>query len=174
MNIKQKIYLTSGLFVIVIVFIFLGLVKPLIKEIEKASVSARDNRDRLLILERTDKDYLKQIEVDYEDVNTNLAVVKSGLIDKDQAVSFFMALEDAAFLSSNKIEIKATEFPTLTLDIGGTFPNLMRFVGWLENGKYFLDIDSMEIRQMTERDITEGFSAEYVKTNLEIKAYTKK
>lgn len=174
MNTKQKIYLISGLILILVVFLFFGIIRPFISEIKNASATVGQSREKLLLLERTDPNYLKQIESDYNDINGNLGVVRAGLIDKDKAVDFFVALEEFANSTSNQLQIKATEFPSLTLDVVGDFSNLMKFMGWLEKGKYFLDIESVQIRGVSEGEVAEGFSAGDVKTTLRIKVYTKK
>ncbi|MFZ5559198.1 MAG: hypothetical protein ACOZAL_00130 [Patescibacteria group bacterium] len=173
MNIKQKIFLTSGIICIIIIFLFWSGVKTLVLEIKKASALAKESQQRLLSLEKTDQNYLKQLETDYKEISNNLTLLKSGLIDSNQAVSFFMALEEAASSTSNKIEIKAEDFPSLNIELIGSFPNLMRFLGWLENGKYFLEIDSIQTRAIGEREIIEGFSPGDVKTTLKLKIYTK-
>ena len=174
MNIKQKIYLISGLFLVAIIILMLGVVKPLALEIKKASASAKESREKLLLLEKTDQNYLRQVELDYKEINDNLFSAKSGLIDGAQAVNFFMALEEVAYSVSNRLEIKATEFPSITLNLMGSFPNLMRFSGWLESGKYFLDVDSIQIKRISEGETIEGFSAGDVKSTIKIKLYTKK
>jgi len=173
MNIKQKTYLISALFMVLIIILALGVIKPLMLEIEKASATAEESREKLLLLEKTDQDYLKQVESDYKEINDNLGLIKSGLIDSEEAVDFFMALEGVAYFVSNRLEIKATEFPSITLNLMGSFPNLMRFSDWLESGKYFLDIDSIQVRRISEGETIEGLSAGDVKSTIKIKLYTK-
>jgi len=145
----------------------------MVLEIKKVSALIGQSQQKLLGLEKTDQNYLKQLETDYQEISDNLALLKSGLIDSNQAVGFFMALEQAASSTSNKIEIKAEDFPSLTIELIGSFPNLMRFLGWLEKGKYFLEINSLQIRAIGEKEILEGFSPGDVKTTLKLKIYTK-
>jgi len=174
MNIKQKICLISALFLVLIVILTLGVIKPLISEIKKASATAEESRERLLLLEKTDQDYLKQVESDYKEINDNLDLIKSGFVDSKRAVDFFMALEEIASSISEKIEIKATEFPVITINLMGSFPNLMRFLGWLESGKYFLDVDLLQIKRIGEGETVEGFSAGDIRATVTIKLYSEK
>jgi len=174
MNLKQKIFLIAGLFLVIIVILILAVLKPLILEIKKTSASAKESREKLLILENTNQDYLKQVESDYNQISDNLALVKSGLINSEQAVDFFMALEGVASATSNSLEIKASEFPVITLNLTGNFPNLMRFLGWLESNKYFLDVDLIQLKGITEEETIEGISANDVKSTIKIKLYTEK
>ena len=50
MNAKQKIFLIAGIFIILIILLFFGAVKPIISEIKKASASVKENREKLLLL----------------------------------------------------------------------------------------------------------------------------
>lgn len=175
MNAKQKIFLIAGIFIILIILLFFGAVKPIISEIKKASASVKENREKLLLLEKTDQDYLKQVEADYKDISNNLSVIQSGLIDKEQAVDFFIILEEIASSTSNNLKINASGFPVLILDLEGSFPNLIKFVGLLENGKYFIDVDSTNLRRTAIKETLEGGpSSENIKANIEIKVYTQK
>ncbi len=173
MDIKQKTYLILGVFLIVIVFLFLGAVKPMILEIKNASAEAGQSRGKLLLLEKTDQDYLEQIEIDYKEINDNVNLIKSGLISNNQAVNFFMELEKIASATSNHLEIRATEFPVLTLNLTGTFPGVMKFLGWLENGNYFLDVYFIQLKLIGEAEAAEGTSLGEIKVNIKIKVYTK-
>jgi len=175
MNAKQKIFLIAGIFIVLIIFLFFGAVKPMIYEIKKASASVKENREKLLLLENTDQDYLKQVEADYKDISNNLNTIQSSLIDKEQAVNFFIFLEQTASSTFNKLKINTVEFPNLTLDLEGSFTDLMKFVGLLENGKYFIDVDSISIRETAIKETLEGGpSSENIKAVMKIKVYTQK
>ena len=174
MNINQKIYLFSGSTLIIIILLIWGVVKPLILEIQDVSALVKERNEKLVVLQKTDQEYLKQLESDYLDVEKNISLIKSGFLDTDHAVDFFIELENIASSTSNELEIEASEFPLFTLYLLGDFPNLMKFLGWLENIKYFLDIDSVKTTQFTERDL---FSKEAevpagkIKTVLKIRSY---
>lgn len=173
MNAKQKLFLIAGIFILLIIFLFFGAVRPMIYEIKKASASVKENREKLLLLENTDQEYLKQVEADYRDISNNLNIVQSGLINKEQAVNFFIFLEQTASATFNKLKINAVGFPDLNLDLEGSFPDLMKFVGLLENGKYFIDVDSIDIRETAIKETLEGGpSSENIKASMKIKVYT--
>ncbi|OGZ33093.1 MAG: hypothetical protein A2V69_02780 [Candidatus Portnoybacteria bacterium RBG_13_40_8] len=174
MNTKQKISIISGLILLALTLIIFFAVRPIFLEIQKVSSMISQSRDKLLLIEKTDQDYFKQIESDYEEITSNIAIIKSGLIDENQAVGFFMDLEKTASLTFNKLEINASNFPVLDLALIGSFPDLMRFLGWLEKGKYFLDVESLDIKQTSERETLLGFSSGDVRTSLKVKVYTKK
>lgn len=177
MNIKQKICLVSGLILVIAVFLFWGPVKLLILEIRTTSALVQGRNEKLLILEKTDQDYLKQLESEYKDIEEDISLVKSAFLEPGEAVDFFIELENISFSTFNKLEIQAGDFPSFTLYLLGDFPSLMRFLGWLENGKYFIDVDSIQIRQFAEKGMVvereETVSSKNIKTILKIRTYTK-
>jgi len=172
MNVKQKIFLILGLFLVLIICLLFWVVKPMFLEIKKASAAIKESRDKLLLLERTDQDYLLEVESDYKEISDNLNLVKDGLVASEQAVEFFVALENIAAATANKLEIKATDFPLLILTLNGTFPDIVKFLGWLEKGKYFLDVESIDIKQVAQEGL--DTSIENVRAIMEIKTYSKK
>lgn len=177
MNTKQKIYLASGLCLIIAIFLIGNIVKPLILEIKTTSVLVKDRNEKLIILQKTDQEYLKQLEQNYNDIQKDISLIKSGFLTVNDVVDFFIALENMAANTSNDLEIEAKDFPVFNIYLLGSFSNTMRFLGWLESDKYFLGINSLKIRRFSERDLSpeqQGFiSAGDVKTTLEIRNYIK-
>jgi hypothetical protein len=171
MNIKQKIYLIFTCIVLIFVLLALFAVKPLFLEIKKTAVFVLESRERLISLETMDKKYVEGVETDYEDINNKLAEIEKQFIDKNEAVKFFEVLESAASVTSNEIEISAAEFPSLTLSLAGTFPNFMKFLGWLENGEYFIDVGSVNVSRVGATEDIENAPPGTTKTTLKIKAH---
>jgi len=171
MNIKQKIYLIFACIILIFVLLALFAVKPLFLEIKKTVAFVLESREKLISLETMDKRYVEGVETDYEDINNKLIEIKKQFIDKNEAVKFFEALEFVASATSNEIEISASEFPSLTLSLAGTFPNFMKFLGWLENGEYFIDVGSVNISRVGATEDLENIPSGTTKTTLKIKAY---
>lgn len=171
MNVKQKIYLIFAGIVLIFTLLALFVVKPLFLEIKKTAASVLESREKLVSLETMDKKYVEGVEKDYEDISVKLIETKKQLIDKNEAVKFFEALESIASITSNEIEISASEFPSLTLSLFGTFPGFMKFLGWLENGEYFINVDLLNISRASAREDMEAVSEGMIKTTLKIKAY---
>ena len=161
----------SACFVLVFISLTIFVVKPLFSEIKKAATSVSESREKLISLEKMDKKYIEEVEKDYENINIGLAGIKKQFIDKSEAVKFFEALESVASATSNEIKISASEFPFLTLGLEGTFPDFMKFLGWLENGEYFIDVDSISVSRVGAIGGPENIPAGAVKTILKIKAY---
>jgi hypothetical protein len=171
MSVKQKIYLIFACIALVFILLTLFVVKPLFLEIKKTAAFVLESREKLISLETMDKRYVEGVEKDYEDINAELAGIKEQLIDKNEAVKFFEALESVASATSNEIEISASEFPSLTLSLFGTFPNFMKFLGWLENGEYFINVNLLNISRASAREGLETIPEGMIKTTLKIKAY---
>ena len=159
--------------ILIIVALIVGVVRPLFSDIKKTAAFAEESKDRMISLETIDENYLEQVETDYQDISVNLDLVRNGLVDKSKAVKFFEALESIASSTNNELEINASEFPTLTLNLVGSFPDFMKFLGWLENGYYFIKVDSINVNRVGEREGTESVAAGEIKTNLKITVYTK-
>lgn len=176
MNIKQKICLVSGLVLIIAIFLLWGPVKFLTLEIKATSVLIQERKERLLVLEETDQAYLRQLESDYNDIEENISLVRSGFLEAEQVVDFFIELENIGSSTFNKLEIEAGKFPFFTLHLIGNFPSLMKFLGWLENSTYFIDVDSLQIRPFSERSRfleEETISLGDIRTVLKIRSYSK-
>ena len=172
MNNNQKIVLLAGIIILAIVILSNFLIGPLIKELMATSVLAQEQNQNLLILKKTDKEYLRQIENDYKKIKEDISAYKIYLSEK-QIIGFIMDLEKAAFDSSSKLEIKSTKFPLFNLSLIGSFPNVMKFLGWLENNLYLVNVESVQMRGLTERDLIskqeELYTSGEVMVNLEIK-----
>jgi len=172
MNDHQKIYLSIGIFIVIIVLITGFLICPLAKEIKQESILTAKNNQELLALKKIDIDYLKQIEFKYKEITEDLGALKINLNEK-QIIDFIVELEKNAINTSNDLEIKSADYPIFNLVLTGSFENLMKFIGWLENSTYLVSIESMQARKLTERDLfsseSELFSLGDIRTVLQIK-----
>lgn len=151
LNIKQKTCLASGLLIIVIVLLVSLIVNPLLKEIKETSSLVKTNQEKLLLLKGADHKYLEQLKKEYEEIKNDILLVNSSFLEINQVVDFIMELEDFASTSSNRLEIKKVDYPAFNFQLIGSFSNLMRYLGWLENSKYFINIKSIQIGRVGER-----------------------
>lgn len=171
MSIRQKIYLAFLCVITMLTLLILFVFKPLFVEIKNTAASTLESREKLIALERMDKKYIEEVEKDYEIISGNLVAIKKQLVGKSGAVGFFEAMETAAESTNNKIEISASEFPILTLSVFGTFSDLMKFLGWLENGDYFIGVESINIARVSVKEDAELITDGRIKTNIKIKIY---
>ncbi len=176
MNTNQKIYLTVGLTIVIVILLIWGIVKPLVLEIKTTSNSVRERNEKLIVLRKTDQEYLRKLESDYNNIRQDISLVNSGFLNTDQIVGFFVDLENMASATSNNLEIEAGELPSFTLHLLGNFPNLMKFLGWLENSEYFLDVNSVDIKGFSQEKSSlekEPVSVGDISTALDIKLHIK-
>jgi len=174
MNTNQKIYLTAGLAIIIVILLIWGIIRPLVLEIKITSNSVKERNEKLIVLRKTDQEYLRKLESEYNNIRQDISLVGSGFLNTDQIVDFFVDLENMALVTFNKLEIEAGELPSFTLFLLGSFPNLMKFLGWLENTKYFLDVDSVDIKGFSEEKSSlekEPLSVGDISTVLKIKLH---
>ena len=171
MSAKQKIYLIFLVIITVFTLLIIFVIKPLFLEIKKTAAAVSESREKMMSLEEIDKNYLEELEIDRREISNNIDLVKKQLIDKNEAVKFFEALESVASVTFNEIEISVSDFPSLALSLTGTFPDLMKFLGWLENGDYFIDVDFLSVSRKSERADTEIVPSGIIKSTLKIKAY---
>jgi len=176
MTINQKISLSGGLILVVLAAIVFGLVRPLFFELKQTSLLVGAQKEKLLGIAKIEEKYLKELEQDYNKIKSDVLLLEKGFVDEKKAVEFFIELENTASQTSNKLEIKTEKFPEFTLSLTGEFSNLMKFIGWLENGKYFVDLDSIQVKRVSNKDLSfgegENISASDIKTTLKIKAYS--
>lgn len=176
MNSKQKIYLFSGIFLIIVIILFSGIVKPLCLEIKQTAKLVEERNNKLLILQKTDEAYLRNLELEYIEIKDRISLIESGFLNNDSVVDFFISLEGIASNTFNRLEIEAGKFPEFTFHLLGNFSNSMKFLGWLENSKYFLNIEYLSMEGLRNQRSFLGeelFEQDDIKTVLKIKNYTK-
>jgi hypothetical protein len=157
MNTNQKIFLISGLIMMFVVLLIGLIIDPMVKEIKEISFSVKEKNGELIALKGADQDYLEQLEVDYEKTKQDISLVKLSFLDPDKAVDLIVELESFASLSFNELEIKDVRYPAFTLRLTGAFSNLMKYVGWLENSRYFVNINSIKMKRIKEGETVETF-----------------
>lgn len=153
------------------------LVNPLMGEIKKTSASVTNKNQELLAAKNVDINYLKTLEINYKTISENINALKTYL-DENQVVGFIQELEGVANNVSASLDIKSANFPVFNLSLTGSFSATMKFLGWLENSPYFIDIESMQVRKISERDIfskdSKLFSVDDINTTFQIKLPSKK
>lgn len=176
LNIKQKIYLSSGLIVVIVAILIGFVIRPLLVEIKTTSSSVKESRGKLFVLQEADQAYLERLELDCREVKDDISLVSSRFLDMDQVVDFIVGLEKFASATSNKLEIKRAEYPEFTLYLSGSFSNLMKYIGWIENSDYFANIQLLQIRRVDEQRFLSGEESALigsVRSTIEVKAIIK-
>lgn len=96
---------------------------------------------------------------DLQKIKPQLEQIDSALVSPEEPIEFINSLENLAQKTSNLYQInvatqpaqkgKASEAKSLSLQISlaGSFTNLMHFLKYLENLKYFTQVESLQISQ---------------------------
>lgn len=169
MKIRQKIYLN----IIIIALLVFGLIyladKPLLAKIQQLGQLVEQQQ---VIIKNPDfqakyQKQINQLKSDYEEIQPKLSLLKQSLLNKDKAVELIKILEKAAQL--NNLELNIQILPeekdglNFALFATGNFPDLLRFLEYIENSQYTLKITSLQIKNLPK--------SEQIQSNAEIKIY---
>lgn len=176
---QQKIYLHLIIFSLIICLILILVILPLINRV-KAKSQVFQQEQRTLFLLREKKNYLTQLQTEAQISQTNLDKVKGVFLQPEQAIDFIMALESIASLTANQQEIQILsptkektkiERPTLSfqLSLWGSFPNLIRFLIYLENMDYLVQVEQLRIRRLSQQDLNRKKLANLLPGDIETK-----
>lgn len=166
---RQKIYLTVGVMLILVVAIFFLLIYPTFQKIKTKSTEIEDNQ--ATIQQYSDEtDNLESIRQQFSSVSKETYLKL--LPNQEQVINFVIQLEDVARETNNQITINTEtsvvsdtqkarqpsvnvdqkdkdkqdqDVISLTLDLKGSFENIARFFSILENSDYLITIDSFKI-----------------------------
>ncbi len=184
MSPKSRIYLTLIILIIVVIALLVFLNIPLVKEVKTLSVDSKEKNNLLASYGEKGGDYLIQLRDEHIESGTRISEIQASFVDSEKAIDFILALEQTAVLTGNYQEIReivSKEKNTLFFQVSlwGSFSNLIKFLAQLENMKYLVNIDSLTMLRIEERDsrglVDKGIvvSIGNVRSVLEIKAYTK-
>ncbi len=157
----QKISFTAISFFVVLGLIIFFITTPLIRQIKNDGfeLSAKKQNIELLyqdwrILENSRQEYIK-IE---NELNSLPAILPSG-----EALKFIMLIESIAQNTNNQQEVSVISNPGEKKDarqplnfqivLRGNFPSLIKFLAYLENAPYYNEINSVQIKGLSAKDI---------------------
>jgi Tfp pilus assembly protein PilO len=157
MNTQRKIYLTLVILAVVIIVLLFFLIRPLVAKVKAVSDNFIEKNNSLASFEERGTDYLARLRGEYLDIESQIPEINKYFLFPNEVIDFILAIEEIATLSSNYQEIKevgSSEEDILSFQIllRGNFPNLIKFLARLENMEYFIDIHSLQITRITERE----------------------
>lgn len=174
MTIKQKIYLTLfGIIIILFGLIWIGF-KPLLARVAK--LSQLIERQQIIIknpdLQKQYQSQITQLKSDYQEIEPKLPLLKQSLLIKAKAVDLIKVLENAAQENNLKQEIQALNEEKDSLNFNlvliGAFPDFLRFLEYIENSRYLMQISNIKIKALKnkEKQLTGN-----VQSNVQIKIF---
>lgn len=157
----QKISLTTTSFFVVLGLIIFLVTSPLIKQIKNDGFELSEKKQNIellyqdwRVLETSRQEYIK-IE---NELNSLPTILPTG-----EALKFIMLIESIAQNTNNRQVVSAIDGTgdkkvagqplNFQIALRGNFPNLIKFLAYLENAPYYNEIDSVQIKGLTAKDI---------------------
>ncbi len=185
MSPKNKIYIISIIFGLIVVILIVLFIYPLFKAIRNNSQELFSTKRELILF----KDQIREIEnfeEVYENYQPNLAKIDQLFVDPQNPTDFIQFLEKIAFDSRVSMEIsplilskekEETEFwlsVTSQISSKGSFSNFLRFFEKLEASPYLIEAQNLVLRKLNERELEiEGYSLGDIKVICLIKVFTR-
>jgi len=159
--IHKKIYLIAGAFFLTIILLIGLVIFPLFKKIETDSQQLSQKKQAMDSLLQNWQS-LENSKTDYEQMIQELNN-QPALLDPAQAIKFILKVEDFADLTQNEENIsvipRANSSETIQqkenvlefqISLMGSFPNLIKFLIYLENAPYYNNVKSLQINRLNE------------------------
>lgn len=152
MEIKNQIYITISVFLLLILFLLLFFIYPLIKELRQKSEELVFQRNNVLMLE-SQFDEAANFKQKYEDYKANLENSDTLFVDAQNPVNFIEYLEETASDLSIKMQISApllskenaVKSQSFQLSASGRFGEILQLVNKLEAGPFLVRAQRINI-----------------------------
>jgi len=186
MIIEKKINLLIVTLVVLILVFVTFLIYPLFTEIKNASRELILKKEDLLSFE-TKIENLTKFQVRYREIEPNLEKISDLFIDIKAPVRFINFLENLAQEFQLSIEVTTAQTPKIkgdfwpslsfTIKTIAPFSQFASFLEKLENGPYLIEIQSLNIQRLTEKELQTKEFEEYklgdVRVSLSFKVFGK-
>jgi hypothetical protein len=178
---QYKIYLTGILFLAIFTLLVFLVIVPLIFRIKSGGSELSENKQQSEIFYQNQQN-LVAAKKDYEKISDSLSQFPM-LLSRQDAIKFIETAEDIARTTNNRETITALEnSPTATqnqtrfqISLWGNFPNLLKFLIYLENAPYYNDIQSLQITALgtASAEQAQGPASDDVRANINLGVYLK-
>ncbi|HRY52813.1 MAG TPA: hypothetical protein P5089_03105 [Candidatus Portnoybacteria bacterium] len=162
LNPKQKIYLTVFAWLAALVLLVVLIAVPLVSQIKSdGSELAQDKQD----MESFYKEWqaLESAQKDYQALQGEINALPA-FLPTSEALKFIVLIEKFAQATDNTQTVsvinkkdlssakKTTDFQ---ISLRGNFPNLVKFLVYLENAPYYNDVKALGAQRLSEKEGTE-------------------
>jgi len=178
MSIRNKKIFASISFSLLIFFLISFLIYPLFQDIRNISKELNFKKRELILLENR----ISNSE-DFQKIKPDLKKIEDVFVEKELPVDFISFLENLSRESKVSIEIssliqeKEKDFLLFQIKSIGSFPNFLKFLEKIENSKYLVEIQNLNISRLSPEELKskefEGFSSGDIKANFPLKVLTK-
>jgi len=184
MTTKNKVYLSSAIFVLLGVSLIIFLIHPIYKDIRASSEEKKKKKQTLTSLEAKIKN-IEDFRKNYQETKENLEKTKNLFIKFKAPISFIYFLEKSAQASQIPLEIFPSQvkenkeglwsYIVFRIDSVCYFPNFLKFLEKLESSPYLIEIHGLTMTKLTEDDLEregfENYSLGDVNASLSIKVF---
>ena len=163
LNPRQKIYLTAALWLAVLTLIIATVIAPMIAQIRNDGLELALKKQEMAAFS-ADWQLLEKDRRDYQAMQNEINALPAFLPEND-ALKFIMLIEKVAQATGNSQEVSvdnadeanagttsqktATDFQ---INLRGNWPNLIKFMIYLENAPYYNDMVSLQTQRLTGKD----------------------
>lgn len=177
MEIKNKIYITSGvsaIFALILIVTAIFLFNAIVKE----SNGLKLGKDKIAVLEKEFND-IRSFKSEYASYGSNLDKAEQLFVDSSNPVSLIKFLEKTASDYGLKLIVSVPSFShdksqilvSAQLSLEGDFPDIIRFVQSIENSQYLIQIKNLNIGESQAND--KNKVSGQLKANLSIQVLAK-
>ncbi len=185
MNFKNKTQIFLIMFCVFNMALIVFLIYPLVLDIRKNSQELISARKDLIVFEEKIRN-LEKFNTTYSELEPNFEKAFNLFIDIKAPVRFMESLEKISQDCQLQTEIFPVQtsstredkwsFLPLNITSVGHFPNFLKFLKKIEYSPYLIEIESLNIKRFTEKEIEsaelENLVFGGVKTTLNIKVFT--
>ncbi len=156
---QQKIYfLAGGLLTALVLVIFLAIIPLFNKFASQSYELAQKKQDAEVFYQNWQS--LASVRQEYAKIKADLAAAKL-LLEPDATIEFIKTLEGLAQKTGLRQEIALLDSPAapakkqleLQTTIWGSFPQVIKFMAYLENTSYLNEVQSLQIRRLQTSDL---------------------
>jgi len=177
---EKKIYITSGIFALLVISLMLFFIWPLFLSIKNNSENLLSikNNAALLKLQNQEIENFKKIYPDYQ---SNLAIMESAFLEKDNPIDFIKFLENTARDSGSNPKISLLPGAlqgnqnrvTFQVFFSDDFLKIMDFCNKLEGGPYAITIENIAIKSSNQDATSKNYPSGKVDATFSIHAFVK-
>jgi|GEM_PF-1424828 len=186
LTIQQKISLVVTGFLAVLGLIVFLVTTPLIRQIKNDGFELSEKKQNIELLYQ-DWRVLEESRQEYLKIENELNSLPT-ILPPGEALKFIMIIESIAQSTNNRQEVsvianasakKENNQPLdFQINLRGNFPNLVKFLAYLENAPYYNEINSVQIKGLSAKDLQSlkegegaGLSTGDITSTLKISVY---
>ena len=162
-KVEKKLYIKAALLLIVVLVLFYVSYFYLPQKIEGLSLEIINNKKQIELM-NAQNNQIENIRKKQDELQENVDNVSECIIDYSNIFSFVIETRSVAEKNnvnlsinvSNEGKAQMTEFLSYinyNMKITGKFDDVMNFLNYLENSKYYVNIEKMKISKKNDHDI---------------------